>query len=435
MTAGGLVDSHAQSASSTNRSNAKKPAVSKTVSSKSVSSESQTENRTDNKTETSSETLAASLSDDGPVGYSNGEMKSTMGNESSWRRSKETKFAYKIGSGFDSFANEREQAQFFGLTLRGDFKAQLMESLNARIKGGVDLTTGYAQSRFGDNVGSSGVYLQEAILNWRMVNSSLLRAYVDGGAVDQGVFRAPLFISEQAFPGVRETLVFGSSKEFKLRVWAQQTIPTSRTLSTRTVDAEVTPTFLSETVDLTIEPNDSLKMQAAVTHFAFNSLPSAVALESVIYGNSTDEIGPNTSRFRYRFDGVMARGDIDVSLGSSIKWTLEGYVIQNTAAPEGFRNAQHILTGFDVRVPGEINLRPTVSTFFIEDDAVPGFYNSSIAGHNNRSGFSAGLEAFFQKQRFKLKADYIDADVINFNINQSRQQTLKIGFETFYEIL
>lgn len=358
-----------------------------------------------------------------------------MGNESSWRRSKNTKFAYKIGSGFDSFANEREQSQFFGLTLRGDFKAQLMEDLNARIKGGVDLTTGYAQSRFGDNVGSSGVYLQEAILNWRMVDSSLLRAYVAGGAVDQGVFGAPLFISNQAFPGIRETLVLGSAKEFKIRVWAQQTIPTSRTLSTKTVDAEVSPTFLSETVDLTIEPNDSLRLKAAVTHFAFNSLPSAVALESVIYGNSTDEIGPNTSRFRYRFDGVMASGDIDVKLGSRLSWTLEGYAIQNTAAPEGFRNAQHILTGFDIRFPGEINLRPTAGTFFIEDDAVPGFYNSSSLGHNNRAGFTARLETFFQKQRFKLSAEYVDADVINFNINQSRQQTLKIGFETFYEML
>ncbi len=374
--------------------------------------------------------------DESPVGYARGELATSISNESSWRKSKETKFAYKLGSGYDSFANEREQAQYFGFGLNGDFRAQLMSGLSFRVKGGASLTTGYAQSRFGDNVGASGIFMQEAVMTARAVDSKFLRAYVAGGALDQNVFEAPLFIARStAFPGVRETLVIGNSNDFRIKLWAQQAIPTSKTLSTKTVDAEVTPSFLSETAEISIEPSDILNAKAAVTHFTFNNLPSAVALESVIYGNTVNEIGPNTSQFKYRFDGFMASGSLSLRLANSLSWHLFGYAIQNAAAEEGYRNAQNIQTGFKVSLPGEIDVTPTVSTFFIEDDAVPGFYNSSVAGHNNRQGFAASVDAYFQRQRFRVAAEYVDADVINFNINQSRQQTMTIKFETFYEML
>lgn len=377
---------------------------------------------------------AAPVQDDSNVGYARGEL-STTNSRFSWRRFDGTKLAYKIGTTFDSFANELEQAQFFGLGVGLDSKMVLSDSTYFRAKGGASLSNGYAQSRFGDNVGKSGFYLDEAILSLRVIDSSVARLYVAAGGLDQGAFDAPLFISRQAFPGVKETLVLGSSKDYKFKIWAQQTMPTSKNLSTKSVDAEVTPSFLSETVEMTVQPTDSLKADAAITHFAFNNLPSAVSLESVLYGNTVDEIGPNTSRFKYRFDGLMARSGLRVDLTSRFAWTIDGYVVENNAAPEGYRHAQLVKTGFKIGLPGEIDILPTVGSFFVEDDAVPGFYNSSETGHNNRQGFGATLEAFFQRQRFKLKANYVDADVINYNINQSRQQTLSIGFETFYELL
>lgn len=373
--------------------------------------------------------------DEPAVGSARGELSASFAPESSWRRSKDTKFAYKLGSGFDSFANEREQAQYFNFGLNGDFRAQLMEGLTFRVKGGALLNTGYAQSRFGDNVGSSGIFMQEAVLSVRAIDSNLIRLYTAAGAIDQGALEAPLLVSRQAFPGIKETLVIGNSKEFRLKLWAQQTIPTSKTLSTKTVDAEVTPSFLSETLELAIEPSDIFGAKASITHYNFNNLPSAVALESVIYGNTVNEIGPNTSRFKYRFDGFMARGELNLKLTSGFGWMMSGYAIQNMGAEEGYRNAQMIQTGFKIALPGEVELTPMANTFFVEDDAVPGFYNSSFVGHNNRQGYGGMLEAYFQRQRFKLRAEYVDAGVINYNVNQSRQQTLSLSFETFYEML
>jgi hypothetical protein len=121
-------------------------------------------------------------------------------------------------------------------------------------------------------------------------------------------------------------------------------------------------------------------------------------------------------------------------LARNLGWQLGGYVLQNSQAPEGYRNAQFIRTNVTIGLADDIDLIPSAAVFFSEDDVAPGFYNDAYLGHNNRQGYLGAMEVFFQKQRFKLRAEFTDSDVINFNVNQSRQQTLSIGFETFYEI-
>lgn len=352
----------------------------------------------------------------------------------SWRRSPKTKLAYKVGSSFDSFANQVEQSQFFGMSLFSDFRAQLLSNLTFRTKAGVSLSSGYAQSRFGDNVGASSVWLEEAHLNWRMIDSRLARFYVTAGAVDQGDLNMKMLVNGQPFPGIRQALVFGDGGASKLKIWAQQAIPTSRTLSTKTVDAELMPSFLSETIELSLRPTRSLSLSGQVTHYAFNSLPSAVALQSQVYGNTTAETGPNTARFKYGFEGFGAGGSIRYDFMPSFGIQLGGYMLQNTQAPEGYRNGQHLNGSLIVGLENDVELNAGGAMFFIEDDVTPGFYNDSSIGHNNRQGYSAQLDVDFRRQRFKLRAAFTDADVINFNINQTRQQAFSIGFETFYEL-
>lgn len=352
----------------------------------------------------------------------------------SWRRSPETKFAYKIGSDFDSFANEREQSQFFGMSLMGDFRAQLLSNLTFRTKAGVSLSSGYAQSRFGDNVGASSVWLEEAYLNLRAFNSRLARFYFTAGALDQGDLNMKILVNSQPFPGVRQALVLGQDSDTVLKIWAQQTIPTSKTLSTKTVDAEVMPTFMSETIELSLRPARNLKLTGHATHYAFNNLPSAVVLQSQIYGNTTTETGPNTARFQYGFEGFGVGGTARYDIMSSFGVQVGGYMLQNTQAPEGYRNSQYVNGGVIIGLENEIELTAGGAVFFVEDDVTPGFYNDSKIGHNNRQGYSANMDVDFRRQRFKLRAAFTDADVLNFNINQTRQQAFSIGFETFYEL-
>ncbi len=373
----------------------------------------------------------AQNSDEPEVGGAQAALSTTT---ESWRRSPETKFAYKIGSDFDSFANEREQSQFFGMSLMGDFRAQLLSNLTFRTKAGVSLSSGYAQSRFGDNVGASSVWLEEAYLNLRALNSRLARFYFTAGALDQGDLNMKILVNGQPFPGVRQTLVLGQDADTKLKIWAQQTIPTSKTLSTKTVDAEVMPTFMSETIELSLRPARSLKLTGQATHYAFNNLPSAVALQSQIYGNTTTETGPNTARFQYGFEGFGLGGSARYDFMPSFGVQVGGYMLQNTQAPEGYRNSQYVNGGLIIGLENEIELNAGGAVFFVEDDVTPGFYNDSKIGHNNRQGYSAQVDVDFKRQRFKLRAAFTDADVLNFNINQTRQQAFSIGFETFYEL-
>lgn len=346
---------------------------------------------------------------------------------------RETKLSYRIGSGFSSFANEREQEQSIGLSVDGDLRMRLLPRLTLSARGSARLASGYAQSRFGDQVPSSGLSLQEVVMAARILNFDSAKLTLSAGAVNQRDLGADLLVSSQPFPGVREILTVGS-KAFSVRLWAQQTIPTSKTLSTRSIDAEVTPSFMTETAELMIEPLDGLKAKAYATHFVFNNLPSAVAVDSVVYGNTTDETGPLTSQFKYRFEGFLGGGSVEAELGRSMGLGLNGYLVQNAAAPEGYRNAQKIETFLRIGLPGDIDLTPSAGVFFSESDVAPGFYNSSELGHNNRQGWMAAVETLFKEERFKLRGEYVDADLINSSRDQSRQQFFMIRFETLYDL-
>lgn len=343
-------------------------------------------------------------------------------------------FAYRLSSQFSSFANEREQMQSMGLKAELEAKRRLLPRLLFVARAGANYESGYAQSRFGEFSGNNALVLDETYLSLRILDMTSTRLTLAAGALNQRELETSMLVSDQAFPGARETLTLGS-KEFFFKIWAQQTVPTSKSLSTRAVDAEVTPSFLTETAEIGVEPLDGLRGRIFATHYAFHNLPSAVAVDSIVYGNTTDETGPLTEKFKYRFDGFLAGGSAEIDLGRSFSMGVEGYTIQNTAAPESYRNGQRIDTFMRIGLPGDIDITPSAGVFFAESDVSPAFYNDSRIGHNNRQGWLASFETFFKKERFKLRADYTDSDVINPSKDQSRQQIIRFRFETLYDLL
>lgn len=350
------------------------------------------------------------------------------------KKPRDFKFGYLIRSGYDSFANEREQSQFVALAIGGAADYNALPRLRLYTRAVARVVSQYAQSRFGDNVSSNGVLMEEAYGELHVVDMKSFDLDVKGGALDMGYLRARMLVNDRPFPGMRQTAKYKSDL-VDVEVMAQQTIPTSTTLSAKTVDSEVTPSFLTETFEATIKPHPSFRVQGFVTHYQFNNLPSAVALDSVVYGNTIEETGPNTARFKYRFNGFMAGGRTYVGFNQRTGWGVEGYVLQNNEAPEGYRNGQFLETQFNIGLPGRVDLSPVAGIFFVEDDVVPGYYNSSRLGHNNRQGQTYALEAAFRQERFKLRAEYIDSDIISDNYNQSRQQFFMLRFETLYEYL
>jgi hypothetical protein len=339
---------------------------------------------------------------------------------------------WTLGLGGESFANDREQAQSAGFDLGGALRYGLLKSVEVKAKANISLYSGYVQSRFGDQTPRSGVFLQEAVVQIQPISQLTLLA----GAIDQGHLRAPLLVSARPFPGALQRLVL-SSERLELQVKAQQTIPTSTTLATRSVDIESSPTFFTETCVLTARPFQNLTLTAHATHFAFRDLPSAVAGESSVHGNTVDDVTPNKSRFVYNFDGWLAGGGGTLAFSDNVSLIAEGYMIQNSQAPESYRNGQTAALSLELTLPNGIELVPKAEVYFNESDVSPAYYNSSAHGHGNRVGWVADFEVRFKKrafeEAFKVGARLIEADLINPDLNQSRQRHFMIRFETMYD--
>lgn len=346
------------------------------------------------------------------------------------RPSRLVKASWNLAITGDGYSDEQQQAQTTGLGLNGKLDYKFLPSLELKAAAGVSMQSGYAQSRFGDNTPSSGVTLKEAVIVLKPISAFAVSA----GAIDQGHLAAPILVSSQPFPGVKERLLLGS-RAFNVEIKAQQTIPTSKTLSTKAVEAEVTPSFTTETLALRSAAIPRVELLAYGTHFAFRSLPSNVALESERYGNSVTPISANRARFTYEFDGYVAGGETKIALFDGLKVTAEGQMLQNTKADQSYGSGQFIGAGLEIALPGDVDLKPKAGTFFAESDVAPGFYNSSNFGHNNRTGWTAGFDAIFKQAGFKFGADYVSSELINASTLQSRMSYIQLRFETLYDAL
>jgi hypothetical protein len=339
---------------------------------------------------------------------------------------------WKMGLNGQSFATQdgREQVQAAGVGLGGKFGVRLLSMLTFRGEAAINLYSAQAQSRFGDNAPASGFTLKEALVQMRPVEEFSVSA----GTIDQGHLQMPLLVSSRAFPGALERLRIGGDL-LSVEVKAQQTVPTSMSLSTKTVESEKTPSFLSETLVLTSKPHSLLELKANGSLFHFRDLPSAVASASDVQGNTVIELGPSSSQFAFPFEGWTAGGSARLEPLSAFAVAAGVQLLQNHQAPQGYRNGQLVFGELELQLPREMSLKPRAEVFFTESDSAPAFYNSSEYGHNNRRGFAAELALVLRRDRFRIGARYVDSDVLVANAYQSRQQYVMVNLETLYESL
>jgi hypothetical protein len=345
--------------------------------------------------------------------------------------SRSSGFKYKVGTDFSSFGSETEQAQTAGFGVTGQFEHQLVDDLKIRVRAEGKFESGHAQSRFGDNTPQTGIFLQEAVLAYKPFSFLAL----DGGAIDQSYLKSALLIDKHTFPGAMEKVLIGDRKlgaEFQF----EQAIPTSTTLTTETEGQEETPTFMAQTLTLQAEPTRSWFMQVYGTHYQFNNLPSKVANDSELYGNTMGvDVGLNASSFLFQFDGWLAGAETSVRILPSWKIGMGAQYLQNMKAPTGFNAGSMAFLDSTVSITPFVDIVPRGEIFFLESDVVPGAYNSSDFGHNNRDGYAADLDFVFKKSKFKIGARYVNANLINPNDSQSAQQTILLKLETLYEML
>jgi hypothetical protein len=336
----------------------------------------------------------------------------------------------------ESTALETQSAQVGGFDLFAETKYQMLETLEARVFMRGKFESGRSQSFFGDIEPANAILVREAAVKYQPADFFNFKA----GVINQDWLDMPLLVYRQSFPGANAELSYGITEEMRVGAISQYTIPTSQTLSPRTVGAEATPTFVTQTLYAKWSDR-SLNASVTANLYEYNNLPSFVAFQSQLYGNtfyvgdpgSPIFTGPNNSRFNYEFKGWFTTAGGSYRVNALLEPHAYVNVIKNTEAPETFNDGQIFGLGTKFHTNDYI-ISAAYENFFAESDVAPSFYNAWALGNTNRQGDGFDLWIQFKKKNFRLRAQYYRADVINSNQNiQENQQYFYLGVETGYD--
>ncbi len=335
----------------------------------------------------------------------------------------------------ESTALETQSAQVGGFDLFAESKYQLLESLEARVFLRGKFESGRSQSFFGDIEPSNGILVREAAIKYTPAYFFNAKA----GVINQDWLDMPLLVFRQSFPGVNAEVSYPITEELKVGFVSQFLIPTSQTLAPRTVGAEATPTFRTQSLYLKWADR-SLSAYLSGNLYSFKDLPSKVAFESQKYGNTlyTGNGGPaiggvNNSLFNYGFKGWFTTAGFNYRMNSIFEPFAYLNVIQNSEAPDTFNNGQVIGAGTKIHTNNYV-FSLFYENFFAESDVVPAYYNAWAYGNTNGKGDGLEFGIQLKKKNFRIRAQYYRADVINPGDDlQQNQQYFYLGVETGYD--
>jgi len=294
--------------------------------------------------------------------------------------------------------------------------------------------TGNAQSRFGDLSPRTGVFLSDSYF----LISPFTKTYGDKFTIEVGALSQSrtlsnsVLISGNPFAGVSEVLRLKAG-DLGLTFRAQQTIPFSQVENAQLAEREQTPYFLSESLRLSYDKKN-YKISATGGLFQFSELPSNVAAQSEILGNSTTGNG-NVAEFDYDFKGWFSNLRLDAMLTSKVQLQLRGYLVQNLEAPDRLDRGHDFKGAIGFHTKNSL-IQPYYGVFSLEPDVSPAFYNASAFGNNNRDGWYAGLQIFVKAPtKLNVNLKYTKAELLNPNALQEDQQTLFLTLQTHFKQL
>ena len=343
------------------------------------------------------------------------------------------------GESFQTSSNIQSQTATYGF--KAKFRYKIMDNLELRSKANLAFQSGRTQDIFGDLEPVSGIYLRRALLQWTPFGDWLK---LDAGVISQRWLDNELFIRGGAgFPGARQYVKY-KAKNYSVGFTAQQLIPTSATLSTQVAEKEATPTFNTQTLNGDVRLGKYNVGGAQFTLFQFANLPRVVAWESGKWGNNIvgGAVQDTNTRFRSNFGGWVSELWLEQKFTNNFSAQIGMDVIKNTQAEDSTGESQSIQLSAAYQ-SGQWVIAPSVNSYFIEPDAVPAFYNSSIYGHNNRIGTAYTLGVESKKWNTLFNISFIDSQILQENgltptpvrTQPEDQQTIYISVETAYDLI
>jgi hypothetical protein len=279
----------------------------------------------------------------------------------------------------------------------------------------------------GERKNESGLYLKEAGIHWLVLKGTALSA----GALNQATNHSEILVGAQAFPAVRGEMEIFSLGNFKTVFTVEQAIPTSSSLSTNTAGVEATPRFLSASLAFNYEtPKYFSKTRFGA--FSYDNLPSAVAYQSALRGNTVKSLTESESLFVYQYEGFEALTILRFPVMRGWDLTSSASYLQNTKALSELSHAYAFSAGSEFFLVGRKSLEVTLTGFRIEPDAAVAYFNTGKYFNTNRIGYQVETSLNFSKYNFKIGLGFTEAEVLYLNPAQSREKSLMLMLETFY---
>lgn len=332
---------------------------------------------------------------------------------------------WKSALGYQTFESLTDSSTIASGGLTFDSQGKLANQLFLRANAQIRFESGSSQSLYREIDQNNGFFMREAYADFRPWSFLSLKA----GAISQQHLDAPLLVSGRSFPAATEKLVL-SNQNAAIILKAQQAIPTSASFDQERSDKEVQASFHTQTVEGRAVVGNFL-FKGFVTNYQFNNLPTKVAFESSLYGNTVPDDDIGNSQFVFDYAGRVMGIEGTIKFGQS-ELIAGIQSIENTEAPEKFNTGRLGFLQTNLAL-GDDELQLRAENFFNESDSSVAYYNSAQYGHNNRVGYAALATYMFNNRGFAIKGAYINSDVINIKALESREEKVLFQLETFFE--
>ena len=322
----------------------------------------------------------------------------------------------------DEQANQKTQST---LGLRLNFGYDLTSFLNLQINPRVNSRNGYIQAADSANTPKgSSIDVAEASTNLHdkeWVQLSL-------GALNQSdQFSSLLIDSELAFPAARLAFNVGEKTHSFAGIYAEAAVPTSSSLTTNSKDFEKTPSFTAAGLRGKLNAQ-GWTLKARANYFEYRDLPTTVATDSSVLGNSSSTNSQSASNeFLYDYHGLESGLSTRLDVNRNLGFEVEGNYIQNQAAPTGLNQGYNAKAKMDIWTR-QLKWTPSFEYFDLQPDSAVAYYNSSDY-QTNRVGYLAGIALQYHKM-FKVEFKGGERDVAFETATQSRERFFSLTLET-----
>ena len=319
-----------------------------------------------------------------------------------------TRYSWRAGIRGRFIDDELSEANVVGIVASARLEHEFSDWISTDLEMFLKAENGSSQSLFTEEFRArQGFQVGEAKIN--IIPTNFFSFHF--GALDQEYHYSDIFLFDDAFPAIMEKFTIPNLGPWHLFGYAQQSIATSSTFSTRSLGKEPTPYLYIHTLRFGYKDPEAIELNARATYFIFQDLTRGIAQDSRFYGNTVLGSGAPNARFFYNFQGWEAGLDAKVHLSDSWKLRFYNSYVNNSKAPRPKNRGNYATFGIRYVAP-RLEIEPSVGYLKVESDPVPGFFNSRFLGHNNRKGTPLGLEFRFPKEKLVFSTTYVRAKVI-----------------------